>query len=121
MFNVAARRRRRANTAVPVKAENNWWGLRPARSPAANTGPAISPTTNPPIPENPVNGAAVADGTGTTSDAVDFFPFRNGFQSDPNTGEFAVFDVPGLVNDTAPTVTLDDRRGHLPPRRQGRR
>src|SRR5213078_3283677 len=51
------------DTAVPVKAENNWWGLRtqPAtgqqtgQPPLVNTGPAISPTTNPPIPENPVN------------------------------------------------------------------
>ena len=87
-----------ANTAVPVKAENNWWGLRTGAV-AANAGPAISPTTNPPAPENPVNGAAIADGTGNTSDAVDFFPFRNGFQSDPNTGEFPVLDVPGPVND----------------------
>ena len=103
-----------ANTAVPVKAENNWWGLRTQPStggsvnqpPLVNTGPAISPTTNPPIPENPVNGAPVADGTGTTSNAVDFFPFRNGFQSEPNTGEFVNVDVPGLVDDAAPTVTL---------------
>lgn len=94
-----------ANTAVPVKAENNWWGLR-VTSVTANAGPAISPTTNPPAPENPVNGAAVADGAGTSSDAVDFFPFRDGFQSDPTSGEFPVLDVPGPVNDLAPTVTL---------------
>jgi Bacterial Ig domain len=103
-----------ANTAVPVKAENNWWGLRTQPStggstnqpPLVNTGPAISPTVNPPIPENPVNGAPKADGSGTTSDAVDFFPFRNGYQSEPNTGEFVNVDVPGQVNDAAPTVTL---------------
>jgi hypothetical protein len=94
-----------ANTAVPVKAENNWWGLRTGAL-ATNPGPAISPTTNPTPPENPVNGTAIPDGTGTTSDAVDFFPFRNGFQSDPNTGEFPVIDVPGPMNDTAPTVTI---------------
>ena len=94
------------NTAVPVRAENNWWGLRPASAGGgANNGPAISPTTNPPIPENPVNGAAAADPS-LGSDTVDFFPFRNGPQSDPNTGEFAVYDAPGVVNDTVPTVGL---------------
>src|SRR3954470_3423261 len=96
---------RDANTAVPVKAENNWWGLGPFN--AINNGPAIAPTTsNPPPPENPVNGAPVSDGAGTTSDAVDFFPFRNGVQSEPNSGEFPVFDVPGPVDDAGPTVTL---------------
>ena len=101
-----------ANTTVPVKAENNWWGLRTAAV-TTNNGPAISPTSGtppvpfaPPWPENPVNGTAIADGTGTTSDAVDFFPYRNGFQSDPNTGEFPVYDVPGLINDYAPSVTI---------------
>src|SRR5262249_27261094 len=102
-----------ANTTTPVKAENNWWGLRTSAV-TTNTGPAISPVntatppvpTNPPAPENPVHGTAIADGTGTTSDAVDFFPYRNGFQSDPNTGEYPVFDVPGPVNDNAPSVTI---------------
>ena len=32
-----------------------------------NAGPAISPTTNPPFPENPVNGFARHDGAGTSS------------------------------------------------------
>jgi hypothetical protein len=95
-----------ANTAVPVKAENNWWGLRTGNVTTGNPGPAISPTTNPPAPENPVNGTSIPDGTSNTSDAVDFFPFRNGFQSDPNTGEFPVLDVPGPVNDGAPSVTI---------------
>lgn len=93
------------NTAVPANAENNWWGLRASGNPT-NTGPAISPTTNPPVPENPVNGAAIADGEGTTSDAVDFFPFRNGYQSDPDSGEFPVIDAPLPINDAAPTVSL---------------
>jgi hypothetical protein len=98
-----------ANTAVPVKAENNWWGLRTGNVTTGNPGPAISPTTNPPVPENPVNGTAVPDSVtpaSNTSDAVDFFPFRNGFQSDPNTGEYPVIDVPGPVNDSAPSVTI---------------
>jgi len=95
-----------ANTAVPVNAVNNWWGLRTGNVTTGNPGPVISPTTNPPAPENPVNGTAIPDGTATTSDAVDFFPFRNGFQSDPNTGEFPVLDVPGPVNDSAPSVTI---------------
>ena len=90
-----------ANTATPLTAQNNWWGLRGASS-AVNTGPAVSPTTNPPVPENPVNGAASAAG----SDAVSFVPFRGGPQSDPLTGEYAIYNAPGLVNDTAPTVGI---------------
>jgi hypothetical protein len=104
-----------ANTAVPVKAENNWWGLRTGNVTTGNPGPAISPTTNPPTPENPVNGTAIPDPSATptanTSDAVDFFPYRNGFQSDPNTGEFIVFDVPGPVPDNAPSVTIATDKG----------
>ena len=61
-----------ADAANPLKAENNWWGLcspvgtnRCNGEPTGNTqppnnGPAVSPTTNPPYPENPVNGAADA-------------------------------------------------------------
>ena len=94
-----------ANTAVPVAAADNWWGLAPTGT--ANAGPAISPSNNPPTPENPVNGSATADpGGGTTSTAVDFFPFRDGPQSDPNSGEFPVVDAPIPVNDLAPTVSL---------------
>ena len=70
-------------------------GTQPNQPPLVNTGPAISPTTNPPIPENPVNGAPTPDGSGTTSDAVDFFPYRNGSQSDPNSGQWPVSDAPG--------------------------
>ncbi|WP_028057522.1 right-handed parallel beta-helix repeat-containing protein [Candidatus Solirubrobacter pratensis] len=94
-----------ANTDVPVKAENNWWGLR-FGAVTANPGPAISPATNPPVPENPVNGAGVADGTGTSSDAVDFFPYRNGFQSDPDSGELPTVDAPLPVSDAPPSISL---------------
>jgi hypothetical protein len=92
------------NTANPLGAIENWWGL--AVNAASNAGPAISPTTNPKYQENPVNGTAEADGGGTTSSAVDFFPFRNGSQSDPNTGEFPVVYAPLPVNDAAPTIAL---------------
>ena len=102
-----------ANTATPLTAQNNWWGLRGASS-AVNTGPAVSPTTNPPVPENPVNGAASAAG----SDAVSFVPFRGGPQSDPLTGEYAIYNAPGLVNDTAPTVGISTDKATLPPRRR---
>ena len=70
-------------------AENNWWGLRSTAVTPPNAGPAISPTTNPAFPENPVNGAGIPDGTGTTSNTVDFFPYRNGSQADPDSGQFA--------------------------------
>ncbi len=100
-----------ANTGVGnvFRAENNWWGLRIA-TPSdlnANPGPLVSPTNNPIWPENPVNGTAVADGAGTTSSAVDFFPYRNGVQSDPDSGQFAVADAGMPIDDAAPTgVTI---------------
>ena len=48
--------------ATAMTAENNWWGLRFTRR-HQQLGPAISPTTNPPVPENPVNGTPLADPT----------------------------------------------------------
>ncbi len=98
------------NTAVPFSAENNFWGLRSTAAAPPTAGPAISPTSNPAFPENPVNGAAVADGTGTSSTTVDFFPYRNGAQADPETGQFVVFDAPLPVDDAAPTVSLASDR-----------
>jgi hypothetical protein len=106
-------------------AQNNWWGQRITVAP--NNGPAISPTTNPPWPENPVGGAATTDAIngGATSDSVAFFPYRSGVQSatgDPSVpfdmynlatlpaatagGEFPVQDAPFPVNDAAPTAAL---------------
>ena len=105
------------NTAVPFVAENNWWGLRSTAVTPPNAGPAISPTSNPAFPENPVNGAGIPDGTGTTSNTVDFFPYRNGSQADPDSGQFAVLDAPRPVDDAAPTVSLaSDRASGLPRR-----
>jgi hypothetical protein len=101
------------NTANPLGAIENWWGL--AVKATANLGPAISPTTNPAYQENPVNGAAETDGSGTTSDAVDFFPFRDGSEADPNTGEWPVVYAPLPVNDAAPMVSLStDKPAYLP-------
>lgn len=97
------------NVSNVFLAENNWWGLRIATpsDPNANPGPLVSPTSNPIWPENPVNGTSIADGTGTTSNAVDFFPYRNGVQSDPDSGQFAVADAAMPVDDAAPTgVTI---------------
>jgi hypothetical protein len=104
------------NTRIPVSAENVWWGLAPKAS--ANLGPAISPTTNPPPQENPVNGTPVADPTCLDSDGtsrhnsttVDFCPYRNGNQADPNAGELPVVDAPIPVDDAAPTVSLASER-----------
>ena len=70
--------------------------------------------TNPRYPENPVNGAADAT-TGSTT--VDFLPFRNGPQSDPDTGQFPVVPAPIPVSDAAPAVTVAPERADLPPRR----
>jgi hypothetical protein len=87
------------------KAENNFWGLNYYRS--SNPGPATAPTDNPPVPENPVSGTApVVDGAGTTSDSVDYFPFRAGMQADMSAGEWPILGAPIPVDDAAPTVTL---------------
>ena len=87
-------------------AENNWWGLYDTA--ATNPGPAISPTTNPNAQENGVNGTATVEtATGaTTSNAVDFYPYRNGSQSNPDTGQFPVLTAPLPISDAAPTVGL---------------
>ena len=90
----------------------NWWGLRsgPGNPPPANTGPAISPTSNPPYPENPVNGAPTPDGAGVTSTAVDFWPYRSGPQGDPNTGQHGLMPAPIPVDDAGPSVTVRPER-----------
>jgi hypothetical protein len=89
-----------------LKAEGNWWGLR--YNSQTNPGPAISPTTNPQVPENPVNGTATVETVsgGTTSNSVDFYPYRSGPQSDPTNGEYPVLTAPIPVDDAAPTVSL---------------
>ena len=100
--------------ATPLSAENNWWGLR-YTTVTNNVGPAISPTSNPPVPENPVNGTPVADPTcvstnGTAVDnstAVDFCPFRNGTQADPTTGQWPIVNAPLPVADERPSVELE--------------
>ncbi len=57
-----------------VSAERNWWGLwspvggNPPQPAPLNDGPEVSPTTNPPYPENPVNGTpATATGSSRPS------------------------------------------------------
>jgi hypothetical protein len=96
------------NVATPVVAEQNWWGLRRnfVQVGGRNNGPAISPTTNPSQLENPVNGTPIADGAGTTSTAVDFFPFRSGTHGDPDAGQWPVVYAPLPVNDAGPSVEL---------------
>ena len=104
-----------ADGANPLKAENNWWGLcspvgtnrcngEPLEHQPPNNGPAISPATNPPLPGEPGQRRGRRHGDGSTT--VDFLPFRNGPQSDPNTGQFPVVPAPIPVNDAAPAVTV---------------
>src|SRR5215468_4476682 len=94
------------NTATPVTATNDWWGLRTGNVSLPNTGPAIwtdiaSPgaTPNPPVPENPVNGSPVADSACPSgvqdSTAVTFCPYRNSDQADSASGELPIPDAPG--------------------------
>ncbi len=97
----------------PLSAENNWWGLR-FTAVTNNVGPAISPTTNPPVPENPVNGTPTADATCVSSNgsavdnstAVDFCPYRNGQQGDPNLGQWPIVNAPLPVSDAGPSVDV---------------
>jgi hypothetical protein len=100
--------------ASRLPAEHNWWGLRSPRGgnqpQPVNTGPAISPVINPPYPENPVNGAPVADEGGVTSTAVDFFPYRNGPQSEPNSGQWPILTAPMPVDDSGPAVSVRPER-----------
>src|SRR4051794_22847762 len=89
-----------ANTTTPVRAQDNWWGLF-SLSPV-NAGPAVSPAVPPQQPENPVNGTPTLDPAGgPSSDAVDFFPYRNGSQSDPDSGQWPVSDAPGGPDEPA--------------------
>ena len=101
----------------PVERPRTTGGACARRS--ATTGAACQPRRQPPtparrsrrrptrpLPENPVNGTATPTARATTSNSVDFFPYRNGPQSDPNTGEFPVLTAPIPVNDAAPTVDL---------------
>jgi Bacterial Ig domain len=90
-----------------LKAEGNWWGLQDRAS--TNPGPAVAPTTNPQIPENPVNGTQVNEAAtgGRTSTAVDFYPYRDGNAANPDTGEYPVLTAPIPMSDAPPTVQLN--------------
>jgi hypothetical protein len=103
-----------ANTATPVVAQNDWWGLRTGAVTLPTPGPAVWPdvvapsatTYNPPIPENPVNGSPVADANCpagvSDSDAVTFCPYRSSTQSDQLGGEYPIADAPIATTDPAP-------------------
>lgn len=103
-----------ANTTTPVNAENNYWGNRVDSLASSNTGPPVSPTVNPYYQQSAVNGGATVDptcvsstgGTVSGSDSVDFCPFRNGNQADPNLGQLPVAYAPLPVSDSGPAVDL---------------
>lgn len=103
-----------ASATGRIPAENNWWGL--GFQAVTNPGPAISPTTNPAVPENGVNGTPITDTNGTldpaddgpSSTLVDTFPFRNGNQANATSGQFPILDAPAPVTaaDLPPSVQL---------------
>jgi hypothetical protein len=95
-----------ANAGNLLKAEGNWWGVRNTGILTTTPPPAIAPTTNPPAPENPVNGTSVVEteSQGTTSNSVDYFPYRSGPQSDPSNGALPILSAPIPVDDAAPTL-----------------
>ena len=75
-----------------------------------NPGPAISPTSNPPFPENPVNGFALADGAGTTRPPSTSSRTAAAPSAIRASGQFTVFDAPLPVDDAAPTASLTRQR-----------
>ena len=105
------------NTATPVQAQDNWWGLRAGAVTLPTSGPGVWPnvvspsatTYNPPIPENPVNGTPVpntACPAGVSdSDAVAFCPYRSSTQSDQLGGEYPIADAPIASIDPAPCTS----------------
>ena len=107
------------NTATPVLAKDNWWGLRTGTVNLPTPGPAVWPdvvtptTINPPVPENPVNGNLVPDAacpTGVSdSDAVTFCPYRSSDQADSAGGEYPIADAPGQpsTGECSNTMQLD--------------
>ena len=110
-----------ANSAVPVKAENNWWGLRPytgAGTTLTNTGPAISPTTNPIIPENPVNGAPVADGAGNDVERGRLLPVPQRQPGRPEHRRVHQRRRPGPGQRRGADRRSVQQRGHRSSRRQ---
>lgn len=99
-----------ANTAVPVTATNNWWGLGQTTG-IVNNGPGVSPGTLPTKPNNPVNGSTdVTYG----STAVHFLPFRSGNEADTN-GIWPTAETPAPTTDAAPTVSLSSNLAKVSP------
>jgi len=99
------------NDAVPVQAQDNWWGLRTGAVTLPTPGPSVWPdvtapsatTYNPPIPENPVNGTPVASRSCPAgvadSDSVAFCPYRSSTQSDQVGGEWPIAAAPIAPSD----------------------
>ncbi|HVR12231.1 MAG TPA: DUF1565 domain-containing protein, partial [Gaiellaceae bacterium] len=99
------------NAATPVSAMNNWWGLRTGTVTLPTPGPAVWPdvvtpsatTYNPPVPENPVNGSAVANASCpagvSDSNAVTFCPYRLSVQADTVGGEYPIPEAPVAIED----------------------
>jgi hypothetical protein len=101
------------NTATPVAAQNDWWGLRTGTVTLPTPGPAVwtnttapGATVNPPVPENPVNGSPVVDAACpagvSNSDSVQFCPYRSSTQSDSVGGEHPIPQAPIAQTDPAP-------------------
>jgi hypothetical protein len=105
------------NSATPVVAQNDYWGLRTGTVTLPTPGPAVWPniagpsatTFNPPIPENPVNGNPVADANCplgvSDSDAVTFCPYRSSDQADTLGGEWPIAAAP-IAQTDPPNCTV---------------
>ena len=93
---------RRANTAVPVKAENNWWGLRAQRRPDQHR-PGDLADDQPAGAGEPGQRRAGRRRHGHHVRRGRLLPVPQRPPVGPEHRRVRVFDVPGPVNDTAPT------------------
>jgi hypothetical protein len=117
-----------ANTATPVDAQHDWWGLRTGTVTLPAPGPAVWPdigspsaaTYNPPVPENPVNGTPADDSACpagvSDSAAVTFCPYRSGDQADTAQGEYPIPDAPGVPATTAAAQSCTNSASSFDPK-----
>ena len=98
-----------ANNAVPIRAENNWWGLRGQRDDQPRSRDRAD--DQPAGAGEPGQRPQAAAG----SDAVDFCRSATARSPIRSAASSPIYNVPGPVNDTAPTVgvSTDKATYHL--------
>ena len=106
---------RRPTTPSRSRAENNWWGLRAQRD---RPTPARRSRRRPTRRCRRTRSTARRSAAG--SDAVDFARSAPAPSPTRTAASSPIFNVPGPVNDSAPTVGVSTDKRDLPPRRERR-